>query len=158
VSNKTIIACRPGMLQQMQAAFAGMEVIVDDALDKDYEFRERQMSLDELLEDEISKEERQEADPKNALTLVVPVALAGDEVANTCWSIPYLVVRVEQGPSKFDVAQVIQSLEPTKTGDFPDYEVNVSATIGALRAALKKAGYNVLSVSEADGLTQMDTD
>lgn len=157
MSNKTIIACRPGFKRQAEQAFAGIKVIVDETLTADYEFREEAMTLDEILEAEISKEERQEADPKNALTFVVPAFLNDQGVADNCWSIPYLVVRVEQGPSRFDIIEVLKQVKPTTQGDFPDFEVNVSATIGALRAALKKAGHNVLSVSEADGLTQLDT-
>lgn len=155
MSNKTIIACRPGMQQAMASAFAGMEIIVDDTLDKDYEFRERQMTLDELLEEEISKEERQEADPKNALTFLVPLSLADADDINT-WEVPILALRVERGPSPYDVQKCIQSVKPTTQGTFPDFEVNVSATIGTLRSELKKAGFNVLSISEADGLIALE--
>jgi hypothetical protein len=155
VSNKTIIACRPGMKQAMESAFAGMKVIVDDTLDKDYEFREEAMTFDEIMEAEISKEERQEADPKNALTFLVPLSVADADDINT-WEAPILAIRVERGPSPYDVTKAIQSVKPTTQGDFPDFEVNVSATIGALRAELKKAGYNVLSISEADGLIALD--
>ena len=49
MSNKTIIACRPGFKHAAESAFAGMKVIVDDTLTKDYEFREEAMTLDELM-------------------------------------------------------------------------------------------------------------
>jgi len=141
------------MQQAMQAAFAGLEVEVDDTLTQDYEFRERPMSLEEIMEEEISKEEKQEADPKNALTFVVPLALSEEEVAEDCWNKTYLAVRVENNVSRFDVIKVIKATKPSTTGSFPDCGVHVSATIGALKAALKKGGINVLSISEADGLT-----
>lgn len=153
MSNKTIIACRPGMKQAMESAFAGMKVIVDDKLDKDYEFREEAMTLDELMEQEISKEERQDADPKNALTFIVPLHTSAQDVGDSCWSIGYLSVRCESNVSSYDVVNVLKDLEFTTSGDFPDYEINTSATISSIKAALKKAGVNVLSISEADGLT-----
>jgi hypothetical protein len=153
MSNKTFVACRPGMKSAAEAAFHGMEIVVDDTLTSDWEFRERPKTFDEMMEDEISKEERVEADPKNALTFVVPVALHEDAVSEDPWNPPYLAIRVESNVSRVDVVKAIRATQPTLQGSYPDEEVNVSATIGSLKAALKKAGFNVLSISEADGLT-----
>lgn len=154
---KTIIACRPGMQQIMQAQFAGMEVVVDAALTKDYEFRERDQTFEEIMESEIEKEERQDADPKNAITLIVPCVMDADaERTNDDWyGSQFLAIRIERGPSIYDIRKVIKDVKPTTAGDFPDEYVNVSATMGALKSALKKAGYNVLSISEADGIDLM---
>lgn len=153
MNDKTIIACRPGMKQAMEAAFAGMEVIVDDKLAADYEFRKRELTLGEMLEEDLSQEERQDADPKKAHTFVVPLSLAEDEVAENLWSLRWLAVRVENSASHGLVMAEIRNLQPTTQGTFPDFEVNVSATISALKAHLKAAGFNVLSISEADGLS-----
>lgn len=155
MAGKTFVACRPGMKQAMESVFDGLEVVVDDTLVVDYEFRERPMTLDEMMEEEISKEERLEADPKNALTFIVPLHLNAQDVGDACWDLPYLVVRVESNVSTFAVTNVLKELEPTIMGDFPDFEINASATIGSIRAELKKAGVNVLSVSEAYGLSPL---
>lgn len=156
LDTKTYIACRPGLQQQMQAAFAGVTVEVDDSLTVDYEFRQRDLTLDEMLEQEVEKEERQDADPKNALTFITPLVRDYDAAVDGGWlTIKYLAIRLERGPSPYDVRKVIADVKPTLTGSFPDEEVNVSATMSAIRAALKKEGYNVLSVSEAEGLDQM---
>lgn len=148
MSNKTFVACRPGLQQQMQSAFDGLEVVVDPDMTKDYEFRQRELTMAELLEEEVEKEERQEADPKNAITFVVPLDPSGD-LEDASW-VTYLAVRVERGANKIDVAREIGSVPLTLHADGG---VNVSATIGAVTSTLKKAGYNVLSVSEAEGLT-----
>lgn len=152
---KTYVACRPGMLGTIQAAFAGLQVEVDETLvGVDYEFRERELTLDELLEEEVEKAERIDADPKNALTFIVPLVLSNDDFDS--YSVPYLAVRVDRSASRFDVIQVIKTVKPTLTGDFPDFEVNVSATMGALQAALKTADIGVHSISQADGLSPLE--
>lgn len=156
MSEKTIIACRPGMKQQMEAAFQGMKIVVDDTLTKDYEFRKEAMSLDEILEAEIEKEERQDADPKHAHTFVIPIAARTSHLDDDMWNPPYLVVRVQDDASRIGVITAIRALKPTLSGSFPDETVNVSATISSLKAHLKKEGFNVLSISQAEGLTSLD--
>lgn len=157
MSEKTIIACRPGMRQQMEAAFQGMKIVVDDKLTKDYEFRKEAMSLDEILEAEIEKEERQDADPKNAHTFVVPIAARTSVYDDGgIFDVPFLAVRVENSASTVSVMSAIRALKPTLSGSFPDETVNVSATISSLKAHLKKEGFNVLSISQAEGLTSLD--
>lgn len=152
MSEKTIIACRPGMKQAMQSAFAGMEVVVDDKLDKDYEFRKRDLTLGEMLEEDLGREERQDADPKNAHTFIVPLLLEEDLLSEYLHDIRWLAVRVANDASHGSVVTEIRNFQPTTSGSFPDVEVNISATISGLKAHLKKAGFNVLSISEADGL------
>lgn len=154
---KTFIACRPGMQATLQAQFAGVDVVVDEALTKDYEFRERELTFSEIMEEELEKEERQEADPKNAVTLIVPCVLDADaERTNDDWySAQFLAIRIERGPSIYDLRKIIKDVKPVTTGDFPDEYVNIPATMGALKSALKKAGHNVLSISEADGIDLM---
>jgi hypothetical protein len=157
MSTKTIIACRPGMKQQMEAAFAGVEVVVDDKLTKDYEFRERDLDLAEMLEAEIEKEERQDADPKNAYTFIIPLAARTSEFDDGgIFDVPFLAVRVENSASEVAVMTTIRELKPTLSGSFPDETVNVSATISALKAALRKKDINVLSISQAAGLISLD--
>lgn len=158
MSTKTIIACRPGMKQQMESAFAGLEVVVDDKLTKDYEFRERDLDLAEMLEAEIEKEERQDADPKNALTFVVPMAVRQSDLGDPeiYLDLSFLSIRVENSVSEVSVMSVIRKIEPTLSGSFPDEVVNVSATISSIKAALKKDGVNVLSISPANGLVSLD--
>lgn len=156
MSTKTIIACRPGMKQQMEAAFMGMTVVVDDQLTKDYEFREEAMSLDEILEAEVAKEERVDADPKQAHTFIVPMLPDDTLVLDDAWNLQYLAVRVADDASQVSVMSEIRKVKPTLTGSFPDEQVNVSATVSALKAHLKKQGFNVLSISVADGLVNLD--
>jgi hypothetical protein len=146
---KTYVACRPGMKQAMEKAFAGIDVEVDDNLTTDYEFRERELSFAEALEAEVDKSERFEADPKNAKTFVVPLA---EEDHNYC---DFLAVRVGEYTRKTEVVDIIKRVKVIYSGD----DVNSIATAGAVRAELKKANIDVYSVSVAEGgLTWPDFD
>ena len=151
MSDRTFIACRPGMQSALQKAFIGIEVVVDDALDKDYEFRERPMTFEEVLEEETSKQERQEADPKNAMTFIVPMATPEDLEASG-YGAEFLAVRVQAGPSYSTVADAIRGVYATHT---EDGSYHWTANMSAIRSALRKAGFNVLSISQASGLVLM---
>lgn len=158
MSNKTYVACQPGMKAAAEAAFAGLEIVVDDTLTTSpWEFRERPQTLEELMEAELEKEERTEADPKNALTFVVPVFHRRDDVGDVYETIPFLSIRVAKGTSGTAVRIIVENLKPTMTGDKygDDYRVNVPATIGALSAQLKEAGIQVLSISSTEQLMYM---
>lgn len=150
MADKTIIRCRPGMKQAMEAAFVGMEVIVDDNLDVDYKFDKRELNALEEIEAQIEEEEKQEADPKNAITFVVPLAVDDDDKADPFGV--WLAVRIEQNFSRTDAEREISTVKITKTGD----EINAVATAASVRQALKKAGANVLSVSVAQGIVFPD--
>lgn len=158
MSEITVIACRPGMKQQMEKAFAGMEVEVDDTLvGKDYEFRKRQMTMGEVLEAQISTAERDESDPKSAHTFVVPLVLNfNDDARQDIDNTTFAVVRTSSKDYGWThVHSLIAEVDPTLNGDFPDFTVNVTATISALKAHLTKAGVKVYSVSEGRGITTL---
>lgn len=149
--NKTYVACRPGMLQTMQKAFDGLEVEVDEKLQVDYEFRERELTEIEALEAELDKADKFDADPKDAWTFIVPMVTCSDNLEADPHSPQYLAVRVQRD-GRHEARRVINDLKPLTTGIGDDMEVNVPGTIGALNAALKKADVNVYSISEAEGL------
>lgn len=151
--SKTFVACRPGFLQAAMAAFNGFEIEVDPSLEQDYEFRQRDLGLADLLEAELESEEEaaaKKADPKNALNLVVPLDPTG-ELEDANW-LPYLIVRVDKNSKKDDVEKVINS---TRVVMGLDEEVNERATLVLLRNELTKAGITVHSLSVANGLTWM---
>lgn len=159
MSEVTVIACRPGMKAQMEAAFAGMEVEVDDNLTAPtgYEFRKRPMTMGEILESQISTAEKDESDPKNAHTFVVPLVLnLGNLEPGEISDIRFAVVRTSSKNHGWTtVRNLIREVDPHLNGDFPDFTVNVTATMSAIKAHLTKNDVKVYSVSEGDGLTTL---
>ena len=150
MAEKTIIKCRPGMKQKIQAAFAGMEVEVDDTLDTDYIFAKRELTALEEIEAQIEEEEKQEADPKNALTFVMP--LQQDDGKPDPFG-TWLTVRIE---SNFSRVNAEAELSTVKVAYHSPGDINGIATAANVRQVLKKAGANVLSVSLADGIVFPD--
>lgn len=155
---KTFIACRPGMQQQMKSAFAGLDVVVDDKLTVDYEFRERNMTLEEIMEEETLKAEQIDLDPRNAVTLVVPLHPKG-VVEDAAW-MKWAVVRASNKHHRSDVEAAINEAElviryadPEVTLGVDYDDVDVPATLSNIKAALKKAGIEVHSVSAAESLS-----
>lgn len=157
MSQTKFIACSPNMHAAMKAAFSDLEVVVDDTLTNTYEFREKELDFAELMEEELAKAERQDADPKDALTFVVPVVGKHSDLDKPTF-LTYLTVRVQKGtidPAK--VVKVVKKHTPTPRRDYDPLvhssEYAVSTIMGDLKAALREKGANVLSISEADGLT-----
>lgn len=153
--NKTYVVCRPGMLQAMQKAFDGMDVEVDDKLTTDYEFRQRELTEIEALEAELDKAEKFEADPKDAVTFVVPMVTCSDNLEADPYVHRYLAVRVQRN-HRHEALDILKDSKPLTSGMGDDMEINVPGTIGALNAALKKANVDVYSISEADGLVLLE--
>lgn len=153
-TTKTYVACRPGLLQQMQSAFPDMEVKVVDDLGVDYEFKQEEMTGMDLVMAELESEERMAADPKHAHTFVVPLLVGetSDLEASALVDCSYLLVRTQDDIPFYTVqaAVVKASLQASYDG-----EVQVSATISELRQVLKDEGVNVLSISEAEGMTRL---
>jgi hypothetical protein len=156
---KTIIACRPGFRAQAEAAFQGMEIEVDPNLTSDYEFRERELGLADLLEAELDGEEREaarKADPKNADTYVIPMIPKEDgtvDYDDYNYS-PYLILRVEKNSEH--ILSAIRKINIVTNAD--DDEPNVRATLNALHKDLTKEGFKIYSISVATGLTWMGDD
>lgn len=151
---KTIIACRPGFLHQAQSAFSGMEIEVDATLDKDYEFRERELGLADLLEAELDGEERdaaRKADPKNAHSFVVPLLTPDEDPEwDDAEHMSYLLIRVDNKSNYSDAQRVINDLKPVVEHDDA---INIRATINALNNELQRADIKVYSISSVRGLT-----
>lgn len=140
---KHLIACRPNLRAQMEAAFPGLPIVIDENITdpQGYEFRERELDFEELLEEEVDKEERLQADPKQAQTLVIP--LGDPEQTLTC---PWLTIRL-QPHSGNESAVVIAS---TVKLSMRDGEPHVEKIMGEMRKALVDDGWNVLSISEGN--------
>lgn len=153
-TTETYVACRPGLLEQMKAAFDGMDVEVEDGLTQDYEFRQRELTGMDLVMAELQDEERMAADPKHAHTFMVPLLvgetsdLLGSELVDCQW----LAVRTQDNVSFLTVQAALVTV---KIQTLFDGEVDVSATISEIRQVLKDAGINVLSVSQAEGVTRL---
>jgi hypothetical protein len=71
----TYIACRPGMQTTLRTQFPDMLIEVDNTVTSSagYEFRKRELTPLELMEEEVVTETLLEADPKNATTVIVPL-------------------------------------------------------------------------------------
>lgn len=158
--SKTYIAVRPGFKQQAEAAFGtDMEIEVDSSLQADYEFRQRELGLADLLEAELESEEGEaarKADPKNAHTFIVPLAEDPEEVEDYTY-LDYLVVRVDKDAPKHEALQVIQKTQLIWKGEVGDLDERIQArpNINALNAELRKAGIKVHSISLAKNLVWM---
>ena len=150
----TYIACRPGMQSTMQQQFAGMHVEVDNTITSPtgYEFRKKELSALELMEEEVRTSALQEADPKNATTVIVPLVLSATEFD----SVPadqfhYAVVRVQNDYSSLGLQGILAKVDPfTVFDDNFDEAIDEALTISNIKDALQDAGVNVLSISLAD--------
>lgn len=153
-TTKTVVECAPGQLATVQAAFAGMEVRVVDTLDVAYRFVQEEMTGMDLVMAELEAEERVAADPKRAHTFVVPLLTGetSDLTAQELLDCSYLLVRTQDDIGYHVVLGVIGNtkIQTNFTG-----EVEVTATISELRQKLKDEGVNVLSISEAEGITRL---
>lgn len=151
--SKTFVAVRPGFQQQAIAAFgADMELVIDDTLTVDYEFRQRELGLADLLERELEDEESaaaKKADPKNAHTFILPLLRPDETLDEEFKYATYLVIRVDHKEDSSAVKAEIASL-PTifSDGDM----INVKATITSLHNRLKNKDIKVHSISVANGL------
>lgn len=151
------IACSPNLHASMQAAFGDLEVVVDDTLLNTYEFREKELDFAELMEAELEKAERQDADPKDAWTFVVPVVAKHDDLDKPMFQ-TYLTVRIQKNSiAKEKVIKIIKKQQPNLRNDYnPLLHTSpfaISTIMADLKAALREKDANVLSISEADGLT-----
>lgn len=160
---KTYVACRPGFLQAAQSAFAGLDVEVDDNLTTDYEFRERDLGLADLLESELEDEEREaerKSDPKSAHTVIVPLCeddanVTDHSVIELLPHLDYLVIRADKNASR---ALMIETVKKTKMIRTDDGYIQARPNIVALSHAFKKAGIKVHSISACSGgLSWMET-
>ena len=156
--SKTFVAVRPGFQQAAIAAFgADMELVVDDTLQTDYEFRTRELGLADLLEAELETEERElarKSDPKNAHTIIVPL-VSRDETLDEALDEPdrlkCLVVRIDRKEDRQAAVRVIQGESVVYSDDY----LNERATINVLSTALKKADIKVYSISSSYGIACM---
>ena len=151
------IVCHPNMKASVQAAFADLEIVVDETV-ASYEFREKELDFAELMEEELEKAEKQDADPKDAVTYVVPVVAKYSDLDNGLVLATFLTIRVQRGsiePSK--VVKVVKKQEAIVRKDYDPLTHTspfaVSTIMADLKAALREKGANVLSISEAEGLT-----
>lgn len=154
--SKTFVAIRPGFQQAAIAAFgADMEIVIDDTLTQDYEFRQRELGLADLLEAELEGEESQaakKADPKNAHTFVVPLLGPDDDLDEEYRHCTYLAVRVDR---KDDMYEAVNRIVDTSPILHDDDRINVKATVTMLHNHLKNEGFKVHSISVVNGLTVM---
>jgi hypothetical protein len=150
---KTYIAVRPGFVSQAQAAFGtDMEIVVDDTLNEDYTFRQREEGLADFLEAQLEDEEAaaaKKADPKNAHTFLLPLVRPDEILDEEYQHATYLVVRIDRQDDPYDAAKKIASV---KTIYYDADQINVKATITSLHNQLKNEGFKVHSISVANGL------
>lgn len=151
----TYVACRPGLQTQLRNTFGdSMHIEVANDIDSPlgYEFRQKDLGalgiLDDL-EEEVRRETLQEADPKNAHTVLVPLTYNGGIEAIGFDEIGYVVVRFQNKDSVSKVAGIIRKVKPVPDDDG---ECDYALTLGAVRDALQDEEINVLSASIAEGL------
>lgn len=150
----TYIACRPGLQSTLRTQFPDVLIEVDNTITSStgYEFRKRELTPFELMEEEVVTETLLAADPKNATTVIVPLLYQhpdnDEDVFEVAW---YVVIRAKD--SRAAITNALRGVKPVLDDD---HNIEDGLTLGAIKDALSDKDIQTYSISLADGLVWLN--